>query len=137
MKGSGAMAGMASAAMLLAPGCGGGAGKAPASADEPLRRASFRSLAAREFLFSCPGGAARGETRAAIARHEELKQLALGKDAGHAVALGENDWAGLRRHDERGPCAPGDKAYFEALAAFRGALDTLAGRIADHRGAAP
>ncbi len=127
------MAGMAS--LLLAPGCGGN----PNAADEgqdPIRLANFRSLAARDFLFSCPGGRARPETATQVARHEELKQLADRTDAGRALALGENDWAAIRRHDDRSPCAPGDAPYRAALAAFGGTLDLLAGRIAARPGTA-
>ena len=126
---------MASAAMLLAPGCGGEETKAAPSTDEPLRRANFRSLAARDFLATCPGGAGRPETVAAVRRHDELIQLGLGKDAGHVLALGENDWQALKRHDDRAPCAPGEAPYRAALTAYGQALDGLAGRIADHGGA--
>ncbi|HST36974.1 MAG TPA: hypothetical protein VLK25_10150 [Allosphingosinicella sp.] len=131
MRPAAAMAGMASAAMLLAPGCGA-APKSSPSADEPVRRANFRSLAARDFLLSCAGAAGRGETRIATARHEELKQLGVGAEAGHALALGENDWAGLQRHDRRAPCAAGETPYRAALAAYGRSLDALAARLADH-----
>jgi hypothetical protein len=129
------MAGMASMAVLLAPGCGG-AGKAPTSADEPLRRANFRSVAARDFLIGCSGGAARAETAAAIRRHEELLQLGAAKDAGYVLALGENDWAALRRHDDRAGCAPGEPAWQAAYADYDQTLDLLAARIADYPGEA-
>ena len=39
-------------------GCGRDADDRAGNAD-PVRRASFRSLAARDFLATCPGGAAR------------------------------------------------------------------------------
>lgn len=129
------MAGMASAAMLLAPGCGSGASKSSPSADEPVRRANFRSLAARDFLLTCAGAAMRGETRGAAARHEELKHLGVAAEAGHALALGENDWAGLRRQDRRASCAAGEAPYRAALAAYGRSLDALAARLADHGGA--
>jgi hypothetical protein len=127
------MAGMASAAMLLAPGCGSAPRSGP-SADEPVRRANFRSLAARDFLLSCPGAGARPETRTAAARHEELKRLGFGIEAGQALALGENDWAGLSRYDRQAPCSPGDAPYRAALAAYGRSLDLLAARIAEHGG---
>ena len=120
---------MLSAAVLLAPGCGD---EPPGESGEPVRRASFRSLAARDYLLSCPGAASRAETERQSARLEELKQLAIRKGAGRAIALGENDWAAVARYDEREPCGSGEDAYGEALAAFGGTLDELAGRIADH-----
>ena len=125
-----AAAAVASAAVLLAPGCGGPSAPAQ-SKDEPVRRASFRSFAARDFLASCPGAAARRETAYQSARLEELKQLAMRNGAGRAVALGENEWTGMRRYAGKQACAPGEGPYSEALAAFSAALDTLAGRIAD------
>jgi len=127
-----ATARMVTAAVLLAPGCG--ERTAPSSSrDEPLRRAGFRSLAARDFLLSCPDAAARREVAYQAARHEELKQLAARNGAGQAVALGENEWAGVSRHSRPETCADGDEAYRQALAAYGGALDTLAGRIAEYR----
>jgi len=131
MKVGAAAAGMVSAAVLLAPGCGGAPSADGASA-EPVRRASFRSLAARDFLVTCPGGAARPETLRQGARLEELKQLAIRKSAGQAIWLGENDWTAVARYRDREPCQPGEEAYGQALAAFSATLDELAGRIADH-----
>ena len=121
------------AAILLAPGCSEEKEAASASAMEPLRRATFRTLAARDFLASCPGGGARAETLPQVRRFEELKQLANRKQAGRAIWLGENDWAGVARYSDREPCEPGEEAYREALAAFSGSLDELAGRIAEYR----
>ncbi|MGZ8283690.1 MAG: hypothetical protein ACXWUN_12190 [Allosphingosinicella sp.] len=115
--------------MLLAPACGERASPSP-SLDEPVRRATFRGLAAREFLLGCPGGSTRAETRRQIDRLEELKQLAYRKHAGHAIWLGENDWAAVARYSEREACLAGETAYGEALAAFGGTLDVLAARIA-------
>lgn len=125
-----AAAGMLGAAALLAPACGG----APAdpAAGDPVRRASFRSLAARDFLAGCPGAANRPETLHEAARLAELQQLAVRKGAGQAIALGGNDWAAVARYQDGEPCLPGEQAYNEALAAFSAALDELAGRIADH-----
>lgn len=122
-------AGMLSAAMLLAPGCGQGDDPKAATREEPVRRAAFRSLVARDFLASCPGGA-RSEGMGAAARYEELKRLALRKGAGHAVWLGENDFGAVRPHSDREPCEPGEEAYREALASYAGTLDALAGRVA-------
>ena len=122
---------MLSAAVLLAPGCGSSSDTSP-SRDEPVRRATFRSLAARDFLATCSGGAQRLETVRQADRFEELKRLVARKEAGEAIWLGENDWAGVARYSERERCLPGEEAYGEALAAYAGTLDTLAGRIADY-----
>ena len=94
------------------------------------------AMAARDLLMSCAGAARRAETAAAVARHDELKQLGYRKEAGHALWLGENDWAAVRRHDERPPCGAGEAPYRAALAAFDARLDSLAGRIADFDGGA-
>lgn len=112
-------------------GCGRDADSKAGNAD-PVRRASFRSLAARDFLVGCSGGAGRPETAAAIRRHQELIQLGAAKEAGHVLALGENDWAAIRRHDDRPRCAPGEAAWRAAFADYDRALDALAGRIADY-----
>ena len=77
------------------------------------------------------GGPGRPETRRQSERFEELKQFAARKHAGQAVWLGENDWAAVARYSDREPCAPGEESYREALAAYSGALDRLAARIAD------
>lgn len=102
------------------------------SRDEPLRRAGFRSLAARAYLASCPGAESRSEMGRQSTRHDELKQLAARSGAGEAIALGENEWAGLSRYSQRERCAAGEEAYRGALAAYRGTLDVLAARIADY-----
>ena len=132
MRAGAVTAGVFSAAALLSPGCGENADDRSPEASEPIRRASFRSLAARDFLASCPGGAARPETARQVARFEELKAFARRKDAGHSVWLGENDWAAVAQRSVREPCEPGEPAYGEALAAFGGSLDELAARIAEH-----
>ena len=121
------------AAILLAPGCGEEEEGRSAGPLEPLRRATFRSLAARDFLASCPAGAERSETLPQLRRLEELKQLAIRKQAGQAIWLGENDWAGVARYSNREPCEAGEESYREALAAFSGTLDALAGRIVEYR----
>ena len=127
-----ATAGMVSAAVLLAPGCGQGERKA-ASAGEPVRRAAFRAMIARDFLASCPGGAMHAGTLRQAERHAELKELGAAKRAGHALWLGENDHAGLAAHGTRAPCAAGEAAYRAALADYGATLDALAGRIAEYR----
>lgn len=127
-----ATAGAITAAVLLAPGCGGAAPGAK-DEDEPVRRAAFRSLVARDFLLTCPAGAGRRETEYHVGRFDELKLLAARKGAGNAVWLGENDWAGLSRYGDREPCAAGEEAYAQALAAYSAALDRLAGAIAEDR----
>ena len=67
MRKAAAAAGMVSAAILFAPGCGGGS-ENKASASDPVRRDGYRSLAARDFLLGCPGSPARLETRRAWER---------------------------------------------------------------------
>ena len=124
-----AAAATALSAVLLAPSCGPSAPR-PAEKEEPARRASYRSVAARDFLASCPGAAARRETAYQDARYAELKQLAARNGAGRAIALGENEWGGMRRYAHRTPCAPGETAYRQALAGYGGALDALATQIA-------
>ncbi len=132
MRIAGAAAGMVSAVMLLAPGCARGDEAKAVTREEPVRRAAFRSLVARDFLASCPGGA-RSEGMGAAARYEELKRLALRKGAGHAIWLGENDFGAVRPHSDREPCEAGEEAYREALALYAGTLDALAGRVTEYR----
>jgi len=120
-----------SAAILFAPGCGGG-GDRPAAAD-PLRRASYRSLAARDFLLGCPGAPARAETRAEVARLAELNRFAIEKGATVSLQLAANEWAGIAPHDTRAPCAAGEAAYRAALADFSRSLDSLAAGIGEYR----
>jgi hypothetical protein len=127
-----ARAGVLSAAVCLSPGCGSD-GPAAGDSDEPLRRAAFRSLAARDFLLTCPAAAGRRDVAYHSGRYDELKRLAVGKGAGRAIWLGENDWAGVSRFDEREPCEPGVESYRQAVAAYSGALDAMVGRIAEYR----
>ena len=131
MRAGGASAGMVSAALLLTPGCGGGEPKAAAA--DPVRRASFRSLAARDFLFGCSGGPGREETRRQVERMGELYRFAYERGAGQSLWLAENDWAGLAAHDARAPCAPGEDSYRVALADFSARLDALAAGIREVR----
>ena len=119
-----------SAAILLGPGCGEENPARSDNASDPVRRAAFRAVAARDFMVNCPGGSARAESATQIRRLEELKQLAIRKQAGRSIWLGENDWAAVARHSDREGCGPGEEAYREALADFMGRLDELAGRIA-------
>jgi len=132
MRSAAAAAGVVSAAILFAPGCGSGA-ENKAAASDPVRRASFRSLAARDFLFTCAGGPARVETRRQLERMDELNRFAFEKGAMPSVQLAANDWAGLSRHDTRGPCAPGEAAYQAALTGFSARLDELAAAIGQVR----
>lgn len=130
MKVAAARAGMLSAVVLLSPGCGENPDERTPPASEPIRRASFRSMAARDFLSSCPEGATRPETVRQVARFEELKAFARRKGGGRSIWLGENDWAAVAQRSDRESCEAGEQAYGQALAAFSGTLDELAGRIA-------
>jgi hypothetical protein len=132
VRGAAAAAGMVSAAMLLAPGCGETPQKGPA-ANDPVRRASFRSLAAKDFLLGCPGGGERPETQRQLERFAELNRFADEKGAMQSLQLAANDWAGVGRHDARPPCAPGETAYRAALADFSNRLDDLAAGIGSYR----
>jgi hypothetical protein len=123
---------MVSAAILFAPGCGGGT-ENKAAASDPVRRAGYRSLAARDFLLGCPGGPARLETRRQLERMSELNRFAFEKGAMPSLSLAANDWAGLSRLDTRRPCAPGEPAYRAALTDFSARLDQLAASIGDYR----
>ena len=132
MRNAAAAAGVVSAAILLAPGCGGGAENKSATSD-PLRRASFRSLAARDFLLGCPGGPGRAETREQLDRLGELTRFADEKGAMPSLQLAANDWAGLSRLDTRPPCAAGEPAYRAALTDFAARLDDLAASIGSYQ----
>jgi hypothetical protein len=122
---------VAVAAILFVPACSGGAPKGQAG--DPVRRAGFRSLAARDFLFTCSGGPGRAETRRQVERMGELYRFAYEKGAGQSLWLAENEWAGLAARDTRAPCAPGEDSYRAALASFSAALDDLAGGIREVR----
>jgi hypothetical protein len=132
MRNAAAAAGVVSAAIMLAPGCGGQA-ENKANASDPVRRASFRSLAARDFLFSCAGGRARPETRGELQRMDELNRFAIEKGAMPSLQGAGNDWAGLSQHDTRRPCGPGEAAYQAALTDFSARLDQLAASIGEYR----
>jgi hypothetical protein len=119
--------------LLFVGACGDGGAGTSTQAGEPLRRASFRVFATRDFLLSCPGSAGRGAVAAQAARYAALTQLAAGKGAAYAIWAGGNDWAGLSSHGPREHCPAGADGYIEALAAYRGALDDLARRIAEYR----
>lgn len=127
MRAAAATAGMLSAAVMLGPGCGPDTG---AETADPVRGAAFRALAARHFLRTCPGAQARPQTHYQERRLQELKQLGLRKD-GRAIALAENDWAGVSSYADRDGCAEGEAAYMAALSRLSASLDQLAARIAD------
>jgi hypothetical protein len=127
-----AAAGVVSAVIVVGPGCGGGADN-KAAASDPVRRASFRAVAARDFLLTCPAGPARLETRRQLERMDELNRFAFEKGAMLSLQLAANDWAGLSRHDTRGPCAPGEPAYQAALTDFSARLDQFAAGIGQIR----
>jgi hypothetical protein len=124
---------MLSAAMLLAPSCGGRPDPKAASREEPVRRAAYKSLLARDLLASCRAVGGESVPPAESARYDELKRLAFQAGAGHAIWLGENDFAAVRRVSPAERCGPGAAARSAALAAYGGALDGLAGRIAEFR----
>lgn len=121
---------IALATMVAASGCGG---EKAAAAGDPVRRASYRSLAARDFLATCPGSAGRLETRRELERLAELNRFAFEKGALASLQLAANDWAGLAPRDRRPPCPPGEAAYGAALADFAGSLDRLAAGIREYR----
>jgi hypothetical protein len=124
---------MLSAALLLAPACARrDEAKAP-SREEPVRRAVYLSLIARDFLGTCPAAAGRGEVAGEGVRYAELRRLAIEKGAGHAVWLGENDHDGLARHDDHDPCQAGEAPYRAALADYGRRLDALAAGAAAFR----
>jgi hypothetical protein len=123
---------VAMAAILCAPGCGGGS-QDKAASNDPLRLASFRSLAGRDFLLTCPGGAARAETRRQLERLAELNRFAFEKGALPSLQLAQNEWAAIAPHDSRPRCAPGEPAYRAALADFSAQLDALAISIGGYR----
>jgi hypothetical protein len=129
MKSAAATAGMLSAAILLAPGCE----RRPEprnSKEEPVRRAAYLAILARDLLESCPaGGAPAGEA----ARYWELTRLAVQTGASHAIWLGQNDAAAVNRVSPAARCGAGDPARQAALATYSRSLDTLAGRIAEYR----
>ncbi len=129
MKGAAATAGMLSAAILLAPGCERRA-EPRNSKEEPVRRAAYRALLARELLDSCPAGTTPPNE---AARYEELKRLAVQAGAGHALWLGENDAAAVRRVSAGERCGPGEASRRAALVSYSRSLDGLAGRLAEYR----
>jgi hypothetical protein len=120
---------MLSAAILLAPGCERRT-EPRNSKEEPVRRASYLAVLARELLDSCPAGATPANE---AARYEELKRLAVQTGAGHALWLGENDAAAVSRVTPAERCEPGAPAYQAALTRYSRSLDGLAGRIAEYR----
>lgn len=131
MRAAATTAGMLSAAVLLSSGCDSRDEKnVSGEAAEPLRWATFRVLAARDFLATCPAAAGRPEPIRAAERFDELRRFAARKGAAHALWLAENDYGGVARHGGRAPCEAGNEAFGQALAGMNGALDELGGRIA-------
>ena len=129
MKGAAATAGMLSAAILLAPGCER-RHEPRNSKEEPVRRAAYLAILARDLLESCPaGGAPAGEA----ARYGELTRLAVQTGAGHAIWLGMNDAVAVSRVSPAARCGAGEAPRQAALAAYSRSLDNLAGRIAEYR----
>jgi hypothetical protein len=129
MRSAAATAGMLSAAILLAPGCE----RRPEprnSKEEPVRRAAYLAVLARELLDTCPAG---GVPANEAARYDELKRLAVQTGADHAVWLGENDAAAVNRVTPVERCGPGPAAQRAALVAYSRSLDSLAGRLAEYR----
>jgi hypothetical protein len=123
-----AAAGALSAVVAFSPGCGSAPQDRTLSSD-PVRRATFHSLAARDYLFGCPGGATRAETQAQVARMNELYRFAIQKGAEESLALAQGEWETLSPHDTQPPCAAGEVPYRTALAGFSARLDELAGAI--------
>jgi hypothetical protein len=129
MRGAAATAGMLSAAILLAPGCERRA-EPRGSKEEPVRRAAYLAVLARELLDSCPAG---GAPASEAARYDELKRLAAQTGAGYALWLGENDVAATARVSAPARCGAGEAPRRAALTAYSRSLDRLAGRIAEFR----
>ena len=118
MRGAAATAGMLSAAILLAPGCE----RRPeprSSKEEPVRRAAYRAVLARDLLDTCPTG---GTPVSEATRHEELKRLAVQTGAGHALWLGENDAAAMRRVAPGERCGASEASRRTAFTAYSRAL---------------
>jgi hypothetical protein len=118
------------AAALLLTGCGA---PEPRQNPEPLRQAAFRAASAQALLLTCPGAPGRAEVAAEARRFDELRQLAAGKRADHAIWAGGNDFAAMARYRPQERCVAGENAYDRALTAYRTALDSLAHEIAEYR----
>lgn len=125
-----AAATMLSAAVLAAPGCGSGAAEEPVGAEE-VRRAAYRSLAARARLESCAAADVRAQADYEDRRLEELRRLAAEKQAGRAFWRGANEWNAVARAAEPPACPAGEGPA--RLAAYSRRLDALAGAIAGYR----
>jgi hypothetical protein len=121
-----------SAALLFAPGCGE-SGQNKQAASDPVRRANFRSLAAKEFLLGCPGASERPETQRQLERLSELSRFAELKGALLSIQLAANDWASVAPYDDRAPCASGEAAYRAALADFSARLDEFSASLLSYR----
>lgn len=131
-RASGPARGLAgSCVALLCAACGPATPTNPDS--QPLRQAAFRTASARAFLLTCPGAQSRAEVAAEARRADELTQLAARKGADYPIWAGGNDFGAIARQGPRERCLGGEEAYNEALAAYSGALDDLARRIAEYR----
>lgn len=117
--------------ILLCAACGSAPANNPNS--QPLRQAAFRAASARALLLTCPGASGRAEIAAETRRFDELAQLAARKGADYPIWAGGNDFGAIARQGGRARCPGGEAAYREALAAYSGALDVLARRIAEYR----
>lgn len=124
-----ATAGLLSAAVLLAPSCSRAGEQAEPEAHDPLRRAAYRVLVARDLLLSCGAAAGEADVRRELARLDQLRSFALAKDAGQALWLAENDRNAVRIASTPQSCASGTAAYRDALAGFSASLDRLAAEI--------
>jgi hypothetical protein len=100
---------------------------------DPIRRATYRSLVARDHLASCAEAVGHPETANQGRHFAELKQFAARKHAGQSIWLGENDWNAVAPLAQRPACGSGEAAYRGALAGFEQRLDDLATAIAEHR----
>jgi hypothetical protein len=124
-------AGMLSAAVLFASGCG-----RPEAPEEEkggeLRSASYRSFAAADRLARC-GWAGRPQAAQELHRYQTLKDFARrrGPRAAETLWQGENAWSGLARRGAQPPCG-GGAAYPEAVTEFSQTLDVLANGILHH-----
>lgn len=121
---------MLSAAVLAAPGCGGPAAEGAPAAEE-VRRAAYRSFAARARLAACDGPGVRAQADYEDRRLQELRRLAAEKQAGQAFWRGQNEWSAVARAAEPPPC-PAEEGPAR-LAAYSRRLDALAGAIAEYR----
>jgi hypothetical protein len=129
MRATAATVGIVSAAVFLGPGCDQPDQVLDTEQGAALRRAAFKSFAARDRLTACGSLAARQEAAMEVERFEELQRFAQRRTpaAAHAVWRARNEWNALAG---RG-AAPGCGGYEAALGAFRGSLAEFGERIKD------